>query len=70
MITTKLKKLSKSTYRYNNLQGDGEPWVPNDARPTSMQLKKAAQLSTMTGLQIKHADCHITYKLYHILSYF
>ena len=40
--------------------------IQSDARPTGVQLKKAAQPSTTTGPKTKHADCRMTSKPHHI----
>ena len=42
------------------------PIIESDARPTGVQLKKEAKLSTLIGLITKHADCRITLILYPI----
>ena len=42
------------------------PIIVFDARPTGVQLKREAKLSTVIGLITKHADCRITFILYPI----
>ena len=39
----------------------------SEARPTSVQLKGAANLLTVIGLSTKHAICRITFMLYSVL---
>ena len=38
--------------------------IESEARSTGVQINSAAKLSTVTGLITKHADCHITFRLY------
>ena len=40
--------------------------IESDAWPTGVQLKREAKLSTVTGLNTKHADCRIVFMLYPI----
>ena len=42
------------------------PLIESNARPTGVQLKREAKLSTVIGLITKHADCRITFILYPI----
>ena len=44
------------------------PIVESDARPTGVQLKREAKLSTVIGLKTNHADCRITFILYPMRS--
>ena len=41
----------------------GRAIMESDARSTGVQLKSAAQPSTVIGLITKHADCRITFRL-------
>ena len=39
----------------------------SEARPAGVQLKRAAKLSTVTGIKTKHTVCRITFMLYPVL---
>ena len=43
--------------------------VKSEAQPAGMQLKRAAKLLIVIGLNIKHAVCRITFMLYPIFFY-
>ena len=44
-----------------------EAIIKSEARPTGLELKRSAKLSTVIGLTTKHAVCRITFMLYLIL---